>query len=239
MSKQTKTSIVFAHGLWADGSCFSKLIPALQTEGHEVMAAQHGLDSLASDVAAVKNCLARVSSPAILVGHSYGGTLITHAGTDQRVAGLVYIAALATDADETSQSLQAKFPVTDVFQHIDVTDGAFGSNRAGSPALRETCLTRNRGSCTQRRERRWRTCSTRRSRVPPGGRSRAGTSWPRTTGLSIPLWNASLRSVWALPLSRSRAVMSQCSPTPISYLMSSVWPQLPFKMPKRGILIAC
>jgi pimeloyl-ACP methyl ester carboxylesterase len=123
MSKQTKPSIVFAHGLWADGSCFSKLIPTLLAEGHEVMASQHGLNSLASDVAAVKGCLARVSSPAILVGHSYGGTLITHAGTDPRVAGLVYIAALAPDADETSQSLQAKFPVTDVFQHIDVTDG--------------------------------------------------------------------------------------------------------------------
>jgi pimeloyl-ACP methyl ester carboxylesterase len=123
MSEQTKPSIVFAHGLWADGSCFSKLIPALQAEGYQVMAAQHGLDSLASDVAAVKACLARVSSPAILVGHSYGGTLITHAGTDPRVAGLVYIAALAPDADETSQSQQAKFPATDVFQHIDVTDG--------------------------------------------------------------------------------------------------------------------
>ena len=88
-----KPSIVFAHGLWADGSCFSKLIPTLQAEGHEVMASQHGLDSLATDVAAVKACLARVSSPAILVGHSYGGTLITHAGTDPRVARLVYIAA--------------------------------------------------------------------------------------------------------------------------------------------------
>jgi pimeloyl-ACP methyl ester carboxylesterase len=118
-----KPSIVFAHGLWADGSCFGKLIPALQAEGHDVMGSQHGLDSLASDVAAVKACLARVMSPAILVGHSYGGTLITHAGTDPRVAGLVYIAALAPDADETSQSLQAKFPVTDVFSHIEVTDG--------------------------------------------------------------------------------------------------------------------
>src|SRR6516165_10590531 len=87
----TKPSIVFAHGLWADGSCFSKLIPTLQTEGHDVMASQHGLDSLATDVAAVRACLARVPSPAILVGHSYGGTLITHAGTDARVAALVYI----------------------------------------------------------------------------------------------------------------------------------------------------
>jgi pimeloyl-ACP methyl ester carboxylesterase len=123
MSTQARPSIVFAHGLWADGSCFSKLIQALQADGHEVMASQHGLDSLASDVAAVKACLTRVSSPAILVGHSYGGTLITHAGTDPRVAGLVYIAALAPDADETSQSLQAKFPTTDVFSYIEIADG--------------------------------------------------------------------------------------------------------------------
>src|SRR5262245_66299784 len=97
----TKPSIVFAHGLWADGQCSSKLIQRVQAEGHEVMASQHGLDSLATYVAAVKACLARVPSRAILVGHSYGGTLITHAGTDARVAALVYIAALAPDADET------------------------------------------------------------------------------------------------------------------------------------------
>ncbi|WP_397448586.1 alpha/beta fold hydrolase [Pseudomonas sp. NA-150] len=123
MSTQRKPSIVFVHGIWADGSSFSKLIPALQAEGYEVIAAQYGLDTLAADVAGVISTLARVSSPAILVGHSYGGTLITAAGADPRVAGLVYIAALAPDADETSQSLQAKFPVTEVFSHIEVTDG--------------------------------------------------------------------------------------------------------------------
>ena len=85
----TKPSIVFAHGLWADGSCFSKLIPTLQAEGHEVIAAQNSLDSLKGDVEAVQRALGRVSSPAILVGHSYGGTIITAAGTDERVAGLV------------------------------------------------------------------------------------------------------------------------------------------------------
>jgi pimeloyl-ACP methyl ester carboxylesterase len=119
----TKPSIAFAHGLWADGSCFSKLIPALQTEGHQVMASQHGLDSLKSDVDCVTRCFGRVSGPVVLVGHSYGGTLITHAGTDDRVAALVYIAALAPDETETSQSQQQKFPVTDVFSHIDVADG--------------------------------------------------------------------------------------------------------------------
>src|SRR6266581_5291124 len=123
MSKQSKPSIVFVHGIWADGSSFSKLIPTLQGEGHEVIAAQYGLDTLARDVSAVKNVLGRVSSPVILVGHSYGGTLITAAGTDPRVAGLVYIAALAPDADETSQSQLNQFPTTDVFSHIEIAEG--------------------------------------------------------------------------------------------------------------------
>jgi len=123
MSRQITPSIVFVHGIWADGSSFSKVIPALQAEGHEVIAAQYGLDTLAGDVAAVKAALGRVSSPTILVGHSYGGTLITAAGTDPRVAGLVYIAALAPDADETSQSQQSKYPVTDVFSYVEVADG--------------------------------------------------------------------------------------------------------------------
>jgi pimeloyl-ACP methyl ester carboxylesterase len=120
---KTKKSIVFCHGIWADGSCFNKVIPALQAESFEVMSAQYGLDTNEGDVAAVKRTLGRVSSPAILVGHSYGGSVITAAGTDERVAGLVYIAALAPDDSETSQSLLDKFPVSGVFSHIEVADG--------------------------------------------------------------------------------------------------------------------
>jgi pimeloyl-ACP methyl ester carboxylesterase len=120
---QTKPSIVFAHGLWADGSCFSKVIPALQAEGYQVASSQHSLDTPEGDVAALLRTLGRVSSPAILVGHSYGGSVITAAGTDDRVAGLVYIAALAPDETETSQSQQDQFPVTDIFSHIEVADG--------------------------------------------------------------------------------------------------------------------
>lgn len=123
MTAQRKPSIVFVHGLWADGSCFSKLMPTLQAEGYEVIASQHGLDSHAEDVANVKRTLGRVSQPAILVGHSYGGSVITAAGTDPRVAGLVYLAAFGTDEDETTQSLQEKFPPTDIFSHIDIGDG--------------------------------------------------------------------------------------------------------------------
>lgn len=120
---QTKPSIVFAHGIWADGSCFSKLIPALHAAGHEVVSTQNSLDTVQGDVAAVKRALGRVSSPAILVGHSYGGTVISAAGTDDRVVGLVYIAALAPDDGETSQNLLDRYPPTDVFAHIEVAEG--------------------------------------------------------------------------------------------------------------------
>jgi pimeloyl-ACP methyl ester carboxylesterase len=122
-SKMTKPSIVFCHGLWADGSCFSKVIPALQADGHQCISAQYSLNTTADDVTTVKRALGRVNRPAILVGHSYGGSVITGAGTDDRVAGLVYIAALAPDAEETSQTQLSNFPKTDVFSHIEVADG--------------------------------------------------------------------------------------------------------------------
>src|ERR1700748_8081 len=101
---QTKPSIVFCHGLWADGSCFSKLIAPLQAEGHECIAAQYGLNTTAEDVALVKGTIARARAPVTSAGPSSGGTVIPGAGTDDRVAGLVYICALAPEADETSQT---------------------------------------------------------------------------------------------------------------------------------------
>ena len=123
MIPQSKPSIVFVHGLWADGSCFSKVIPALQADGYQVLASQHSLDSLEADVATVTRAIGQVTGPVLLVGHSYGRTVITAAGIDDRVAGLVYIAALAPDETETSQSQQNQFPVTDVFNYIQVVDG--------------------------------------------------------------------------------------------------------------------
>src|ERR1700678_673037 len=118
-----KPSIVFCHGIWADGSCFSKLIPPLRAEGYEVIAAQYNLDSAQSDIDSVIRTLGRVSSPSILVGHSYGGAVITGAGIDDRVVGLVYISALAPDEDETAASQQAKFPTTAAFGQIEIADG--------------------------------------------------------------------------------------------------------------------
>ena len=95
MSLQRKPTIVFCHGIWADGSCFSKVIPALQADGHEVIAVQYGLDSFEEDVATVKRTLNRVGSPVILVGHSYGGATITAAGVDDRraIAGTIILVA--------------------------------------------------------------------------------------------------------------------------------------------------
>jgi pimeloyl-ACP methyl ester carboxylesterase len=133
MPKSSKPGIVFAHGLWADGSCFQKLVPTLQAEGHEVICSQHGLDSLKTDVDCVTRCFGRVSGPVILVGHSYGGTVITHAGVDERVAALVYICALAPDETETSQGLLGKFPTTEIFAHIEVADGRIWLKPDGTP----------------------------------------------------------------------------------------------------------
>src|SRR5580698_5858728 len=113
-------SIVFAHGIWADGSCFSKLIPALRADGYEVITAEYGLDSHSGDVDCLLRTIGRVSSPVLLVGHSYGGATITAAGTDDRVAGLVYIAAVAPDEEETTQSLISKFPETALFRKVKV-----------------------------------------------------------------------------------------------------------------------
>jgi len=118
-----KPSIVFAHGLWADGSCFNKVISELQAEGYEAISSQYGLESLEGDVATTIRALRRVTGPSILVGHSYGGSVITVAGTDSRVAGLVYLAALAPDVGETSQTQQSNFPAADVLSDVEVADG--------------------------------------------------------------------------------------------------------------------
>ncbi len=124
MSAQTKPSIVFAHGLWADGSCYSKVIPTLQAEGHEVVSAQNSLDSLEGDVAAVKRALGRVSSPAVLVGHSQGGTIITHAGTDDRVGGSgVHLRTCSGRRRNGGEPAGASSPPTDVFKYIEVAEG--------------------------------------------------------------------------------------------------------------------
>lgn len=122
MPTTAKPAIVFCHGIWADGSCFNKVIPALLADGHEVIAVQYGLDSYEEDLATVRRTLNRVGSPVLLVGHSYGGATITGVGMDGRVAGLVFIAAVAPDAGETVQNQLDKYP-SDIFSRVEVADG--------------------------------------------------------------------------------------------------------------------
>lgn len=133
MSNDKKPSIVFAHGLWADGSCYSKVMKLLQADGYEVISTQNQLNTVEDDAAAARTAIGRVSSPVVLVGHSYGGTVITAAGTDERVAALVYICALAPDEGETSQYEQDRHPRTAVFSHIEVADGRIWLKRSGTP----------------------------------------------------------------------------------------------------------
>jgi pimeloyl-ACP methyl ester carboxylesterase len=94
-SPQGVRNIVIVHGAWADGSSWSKVIPLLQAKGLHEVAVQNPLTSLADDVAATKRAIALQDGPVLLVGHSYGGVVITEAGNDPKVVGLVYVAALA------------------------------------------------------------------------------------------------------------------------------------------------
>ena len=103
-------NVVLVHGAYADGSSWSEVIERLQAAGLTVTAVQNPLDSLADDVAHTRRILAMQDGPTILVGHSFAGTVITEAGTDAGVVGLVYIAARAPDAGEDYAALTKRFP---------------------------------------------------------------------------------------------------------------------------------
>ncbi|HEU4822044.1 MAG TPA: alpha/beta hydrolase [Nitrososphaeraceae archaeon] len=95
-------NIILVHGAWADGSSWSKVIPILENAGYRVIAVQLPLHSLADDVATVKRAIELVGGPTILVGHSYGGFVITNAAyNNPNVTGLVYIAAFVPDEGES------------------------------------------------------------------------------------------------------------------------------------------
>src|SRR6266513_4096302 len=103
--------IILVHGAWADGSCWSGVIERLQAEGFQVRAPQFPLSSLADDVARLRQVLEFQDGPTILVGHSYGGQIITALGSDvPNVAGLVYIAAFRLDKGESLGALLSQGP---------------------------------------------------------------------------------------------------------------------------------
>jgi pimeloyl-ACP methyl ester carboxylesterase len=104
------TNVVLVHGAFADGSSYAKVIPLLQARGLHVTVVQNPLTSLADDVAATKRALALQDGPAILVGHSWGGMVISEAGNDPKVAGLVYIAAIVPDAGQAANDVLKPYP---------------------------------------------------------------------------------------------------------------------------------
>src|SRR6266481_1495882 len=109
-SPQGVRNVVIVHGAWADGSSWSKVILLLQGKGLHVVAVQNPLTSLADDVAATRRAIALQDGPVLLVGHSYGGVVITEAGNDPKVVGLVYVAALAPPEGESVASVTTPFP---------------------------------------------------------------------------------------------------------------------------------
>src|SRR5882757_10570587 len=119
-------NVVLVHGAYADGSCWSEVIERLQAAGVTATAVQNPLRSVADDAAATRLILARYAEPTILVAHSYGGTVISEAGDDPHVIGLVYVAARAPDAGEDYAALAKTFPTPPANAGLVFNDG-FGS----------------------------------------------------------------------------------------------------------------
>lgn len=126
-----KVTFIFVHGVWADGSSFAPQIEALQAKGYPVLSVQNPITSLADDVAATKRAIARAKGNVILVGHSWGGFVITQAGNDPKVVGLVYVAAFAPDSGETVPVLLAKSPVGNLSAYFEPQDGFIYLSKAG------------------------------------------------------------------------------------------------------------
>ena len=104
------TTVLLVHGAWADGSSWSKVIPLLEAKGLRVVAVQIPLTSFAEDVAATQRAIALEDGPVLLAGHSYAGAVITEAGNDPKVAGLVYVSAVAPDKGESAFGLITSVP---------------------------------------------------------------------------------------------------------------------------------
>src|SRR6266850_5291413 len=122
-----RPNIVLVHGAWADGSSWSSVIERLQTNGFQVRAPQFPLSSLADDVARLRQVLEFQDGPTVVVGHSYGGQIITALGDDApNVAGLVYIAAFGLDAGESLGALLSQGPVTPALAHLFTDARGFG-----------------------------------------------------------------------------------------------------------------
>jgi len=124
-SAQKVKTVVLVHGAFSDGSSWDKVIPLLQAKGLNVVAVQNPLTSLADDVAATRRAIAELDGPVILVGHSWGGTVITEAGNDDKVAALVFVAAFAPAEGQSSGELGKDYPTPPGFGKIKQDKSGF------------------------------------------------------------------------------------------------------------------
>ena len=122
-SGERARNIVLVHGAFADGSGWRAVYEELTKRGYKVTIVQNPLTSLDDDVAATRRALARQDGPSILVGHSYGGTVITQAGDDPKVSALVYVAAFAPDVGKSTLDQYAEIPPPQNFQPDVQPDG--------------------------------------------------------------------------------------------------------------------
>jgi pimeloyl-ACP methyl ester carboxylesterase len=120
-------NIVLVHGAFADGSCWSKVIPLLEGTGYHAVAVQNPMTSLADEVAFTKRIVDLQDGPVILVGHSWGGAVITQSGDHPKVAGLVYVTAYAPDAGQSANEASAPFGWTEGQKQIQVTSDKFAT----------------------------------------------------------------------------------------------------------------
>ncbi len=111
-------NVVLVHGAFADGSSYAKVIPLLVAKGFRVTAVQNPLSSLADDAAATRRAIALQDGPVILVGHSWAGMVISEAGNDPKVVGLVYIAAIVPEEGQTANDVLKPYPPTPGLGHM-------------------------------------------------------------------------------------------------------------------------
>jgi pimeloyl-ACP methyl ester carboxylesterase len=135
-SGDTKPAIILVHGAIVDGSGWAGVHRILSEDGYKVTVLQNPTSSLADDVAATRRALAVTEGPVVLVGHSYGGVVITEAGSDPKVMALVYVAAFAPDAGESVSSIIASAPPgAPALPIIGSADGYLTLDRALFPNL--------------------------------------------------------------------------------------------------------